>query len=206
MLNLFKQSLEIIRTSLIGMKITGRYLKPGTEVTREYPETPVLTFERTRGRMNVTLEKCTACTLCAKTCPVECITIETEKKLEGKGKRAVRFVIDFSRCMFCGLCVEACPTRALHHTRKCDFSSFEREALVEDFGLGFYSGGEEAEAQRDKGTEVKAGSKAKSIDHGEHLSACGSPAQAGGETRGEPTSPLTSILSPRGEEETSSGP
>jgi len=138
MLKMLRQTVQTLRTSLTGMAITAKYFRPGTEVTRQYPEAPVLSFERTRGRMDVKMKTCTACTLCAKSCPVECITIETEKKLEGKGRRAARFVIDFSRCMFCGLCVEACPTGAIRHTGKCDFSSFEREALVEDFGVGFY--------------------------------------------------------------------
>ncbi|NOY53714.1 MAG: NADH-quinone oxidoreductase subunit I [Deltaproteobacteria bacterium] len=153
---MFRQTVKTLRTSLTGMRITARYFKPGTEVTREYPEVPPLSFERTRGRMDVAMDRCTACTLCAKACPVECITIETEKKREGKGRRAARFVIDFSRCMFCGLCVEACPTKAIRHTGKCDFSSYLREDLVEDFGMGFYTEEEKTiktKALRIKGTE-----------------------------------------------------
>ena len=145
-MKMIRQTVNTLRTSLTGMWITGRYFKPGTEVTREYPEVPALAFERTRGRMNVTMEKCTACTLCARACPVECITIETEKRLEGKGRRAARFVIDYSRCMFCGLCVEACPTQAIRHTGKCDFSSYDLEELVHDFGVGFYTDEEKEKA------------------------------------------------------------
>jgi len=147
---MLRQTVNTFRTSLAGMWITARYFKPGTEVTREYPEVPALAFERTRGRMKVAMEKCTACTLCAKACPVECITIETEKKLEGKGRRAALFRIDFSRCMFCGLCVEACPTKAIYHTGKCDFSSYLLEDLISDFGVGFYSEEEKKKAEAKK--------------------------------------------------------
>lgn len=142
-------------TTMTGMMITGKYFKPGTEVTHLYPEEPPVTFERTRGKMNVAMEKCIACMLCAKVCPVECITIETEKKLEGKGKRAALFRIDYSRCMYCGLCVEACPTDAIVHTGKCDFSSFAIDELIEDFGLGHYSEQEKELARGKKKLEEK---------------------------------------------------
>lgn len=154
MTNALKKLKDTLCTSFAGMRITGRYLRPGTEVTRLYPEVPAVVFDRTRGRMDVDMDKCTACTLCAKACPIQCIDIAGEKKLQGKGKRAARFVIDFSRCMFCGLCVEACLFAAIRHTGKCDFSSYVREELIVDFGLGYQTepvtspplmGGEEGE-------------------------------------------------------------
>ncbi len=120
---------DAIRTTVKGMRITGKYLRPGTEVTHVYPERPAVVFERTRGRLQVSMEQCIACMLCAKACPVECIVIQAEKKPDGKGKRPTRFAIDSSRCMFCGLCVEACPTQAIRHTGKCEFSSYTLEEL-----------------------------------------------------------------------------
>ena len=157
MLQILKQLKDTLCTSFAGMRITGRYLRPGTEVTHLYPEEPALVFERTRGRLGVDMDKCTACMLCAKACPVQCIDITGERKIEGKGKRAARFVIDSSRCMFCGLCVEACPFSAIHHTGKCDFSSYERADLIADFGQGYQTepvtsppllGGDEGEGDK----------------------------------------------------------
>jgi NADH-quinone oxidoreductase subunit I len=145
---------DAIRTTLTGMRITGKYFRPGTEVTHLYPEEPPVVFERTRGRMDVVQEKCIGCMLCARACPVECITIETEKKLAGKGKRASRFEINFSRCMFCGLCVEACPTQAIVHTGKCDFSCYDREELIVDFGMGFYNSSDGSEVRDQESLEV----------------------------------------------------
>ncbi|PIS37250.1 MAG: NADH-quinone oxidoreductase subunit I [Nitrospirae bacterium CG08_land_8_20_14_0_20_52_24] len=153
MLQMLKQLKDTLLTSLAGMRITGRYLRPGTEVTHLYPETPAVAFERTRGRLNVDMDRCTACTLCAKACPIQCIDIVTERKIQGKGKRAARFVIDFSRCMFCGLCVEACSFSAIRHTGKCDFSSYVREELIVDFGLGFYTN---EEKKRSEGVQLSA--------------------------------------------------
>lgn len=156
MLKTMRHVKDGIWTSLVGLRITGKYFKPGTEVTREYPEVPQLVFERTRGRLDIAKEKCIACLLCARACPVECITIETESKLEGRGKRPALFKIDFTRCMFCGLCVEACKSEAIFHTGICDFSSYTREDLIVDFGLGFYTDEEKQAAEERKQAAAEA--------------------------------------------------
>ena len=46
-------------------------------------------------------EKCKGCGLCAKACPVECIS----------GERKKPFFIDQSRCTRCGTCVDVCPDK-----------------------------------------------------------------------------------------------
>ncbi|MCB2226704.1 MAG: hydrogenase iron-sulfur subunit [Desulfarculaceae bacterium] len=46
-------------------------------------------------------EKCQACMICAKRCPVEAIT----------GAKKTPHVIDQSRCIKCGTCLDACPPR-----------------------------------------------------------------------------------------------
>ena len=49
-------------------------------------------------------EKCTGCTICAKNCPVDCIT--------GKVKEA--HVIDGSKCVKCGKCITSCNFDAVY--------------------------------------------------------------------------------------------
>ncbi|HHT67753.1 MAG TPA: NADH-quinone oxidoreductase subunit NuoF [Firmicutes bacterium] len=44
-------------------------------------------------------EKCKRCGICAKVCPVQCIS----------GDRQTPYVIDQDRCIKCGACMEACP-------------------------------------------------------------------------------------------------
>lgn len=44
-------------------------------------------------------EKCKRCGICAKVCPVQCIS----------GDRQTPYVIDQERCIKCGACMEACP-------------------------------------------------------------------------------------------------
>ena len=46
-------------------------------------------------------EKCQACMICGKRCPVEAIS----------GARGVIHVIDQEKCIKCGSCYEACPPR-----------------------------------------------------------------------------------------------
>ena len=52
--------------------------------------------------MNVNREKCIACGLCIKDCPVKCI-----KLVDGKAE------IDNDRCMKCGHCIAICPVNAV---------------------------------------------------------------------------------------------
>ena len=67
-------------------------------------------------------ERCTACGLCAVTCPAEAITmIAAERKPEEKNlyreeKYAEMYEINMLRCIFCGLCEEACPKSAIYLT------------------------------------------------------------------------------------------
>ncbi|RZL05637.1 MAG: NADH-quinone oxidoreductase subunit I [Pedobacter sp.] len=65
-------------------------------------------------------ERCTACGLCALSCPAEAITmIAAERKPEEKAlyreeKYASVYEINMLRCIFCGLCEEACPKEAIY--------------------------------------------------------------------------------------------
>ena len=67
---------------------------------------------RTRGFLEVDTAICTACKLCERACPIECIQILLDKReIDGKKVRGMTaFDIDMNKCMYCGLCVEPCPT------------------------------------------------------------------------------------------------
>jgi formate hydrogenlyase subunit 6/NADH:ubiquinone oxidoreductase subunit I len=105
-----------------GLSVTVSYLlrKP---VTLQYPdrtEKPVVALlpARSRGFLEVDLDRCTACALCAKTCPIDCIAVVTGKDPATNARQLTGFEIDLGKCMFCGLCVEACPTEAIRHSHE----------------------------------------------------------------------------------------
>ncbi|MGI6370099.1 MAG: 4Fe-4S binding protein [Ignavibacteria bacterium] len=147
MLQYFKNIISGLVTPLQGIKITTDHIcKP--KVTRRYPEQfdpyPILP-ETERNRLDVNMTKCTGCQMCAKSCPVGCIKIETVRAVptdtnvpldeNGKPKKLLvtQFNIDFALCCFCALCEEACPTGAIHRTPIFDYSSYSREDLIYNF-------------------------------------------------------------------------
>ena len=80
--------------------------------------------------------RCTACGICAKACPPQCIWIVRATDPEtGKPKREpAEFYIDVSICMSCGFCAEFCPTDALKMDNDYEISFYDgdRENFVWD--------------------------------------------------------------------------
>ena len=139
----FKDIFDTVHGVFVGMKITLRYafMKP---VTVNYPEQRLSFAPRYRGIHEFEQNKCIACDLCAKACPVDCIYIEKTAprrvdKVSGlvdesdpKNGKMLRFAIDYSKCLFCALCTEPCPTECIHMGKLHDLSGYSRgEAVVE---------------------------------------------------------------------------
>ena len=129
-----------LKTLATGMKITWKeYFTPKS--TEQYPENRKTTrhvAKRHRGRLVMLRDengavKCTACTLCEKTCPNGTIKITSQMVTneEGKKKRQlVDYRYDLGDCMFCQLCVNACNFGAIEFTNDFENSTFDRDALV----------------------------------------------------------------------------
>ena len=104
---------------LTGFAMTLRHLfrKP---ITEPYPEFKRRLPERTRATIILTRdpdgdERCVACYLCSGVCPVNCISMQSAERSDGR-RHAAWFRINFARCIFCGFCEEACPTLAIQLT------------------------------------------------------------------------------------------
>jgi NADH-quinone oxidoreductase subunit I len=130
---------QVIHSILIGMSVTLRYCFAKT-VTVQYPDVAPVLQPRYRGFHYYEIEKCIACDLCAKACPVDCIYIEKSgpRKIDKEtgvaaGGAMVRFAIDYAKCMFCALCVEPCPTECIHMGNVHDLSGYDRESMIVEF-------------------------------------------------------------------------
>lgn len=128
-----------LKTIMIGMGITLKYCFART-ITVQYPDVAPVLQQRYRGFHYYEIEKCIACDMCAKACPVDCIYIEKTgaRKIDketgqAKGGAMTRYAIDYSKCMFCALCVDPCPTDCIHMGNIHDLSGYDRESMIVEF-------------------------------------------------------------------------
>ncbi len=96
------------------------------EEKRQLPERfryiPMLIYDTPKGE-----DRCTACGICAKVCPPQCIWIVRHKDANGKPEpRAGEFYIDASICMSCGFCAEFCPFDAIKMNHDYELAVYDR--------------------------------------------------------------------------------
>lgn len=128
---------EIVQSyfsTLKGFHITAKvfFSRP---YTIQYPEQSTRVPEQFRGLHEFDVVKCTACELCIKACPVDCIALESIGK--GKKARLQRYAIDYSKCMFCHLCCEACPTDAIRMGARWNLARYERAECGIEFSTRY---------------------------------------------------------------------
>lgn len=110
--------------------------------TIQYPRQELPIPEVGRYQLDVEMDDCIVCDLCAKICPVSCIDIESIKATEAIGQTsdgttkrlyAAKFDIDMAKCMYCGLCTIVCPTECITMTNQYDRSVVKLEELTYQF-------------------------------------------------------------------------
>ena len=81
-------------------------------------------------------ERCTACGLCALSCPAEAITMTAAERKKGEEhlyreeKYAAVYEINMLRCIFCGFCEVACPKDAVYLTQTVPPATYKREDFI----------------------------------------------------------------------------
>lgn len=101
--------------------------------TIQYPEEKRWLPERFRFLPMLLEDRCTACGICAKVCPPQCIWIERARSEDGKPlKEPAQYIIDASICMGCGLCAEFCTFGAIRMNKDYELAFDRREDLVFD--------------------------------------------------------------------------
>ncbi|MDD5189692.1 MAG: NADH-quinone oxidoreductase subunit I [Dehalococcoidales bacterium] len=117
-----------------GMGVTLKNLFRASPTT-QYPEQRLTVSKRIRGTELVwSVEKCTGCATCARTCPQGVIRIVTHPgEAGGDPNRYVveTLEVDSGYCIHCGLCVEACPYNALFLGYKFERAKYRRQELVQ---------------------------------------------------------------------------
>jgi NADH-quinone oxidoreductase subunit I len=103
--------------------LVGTFGKPQERlVTVQYPEHKIRLHENFRAFPFLVYDgndpeqglRCTACKICEKECPPQCIYIEAQRDANGKlVKHPKVFDIDFAICMNCGICAEVCPFESI---------------------------------------------------------------------------------------------
>lgn len=125
---------------LSGIMITIKHMfrKSATvrypEKTREFSE--IYRGQHVLKRDDNGAERCTACGLCAVSCPAEAITMVAEERKKGEEnlyreeKYAATYEINMLRCIFCGLCEEACPKEAIFLTDRLVSTDYGRDGFI----------------------------------------------------------------------------
>ena len=104
---------------------TVNYPEERLPVAENFRYVPFLVYEEVEGEK---VPRCTACGICSKVCPSQCIWItraedpETGKPL----KTPAEFAIDIDLCMNCGYCAEYCPFDAIKMDHDYELATYER--------------------------------------------------------------------------------
>ena len=116
-----------------GRRIIEQPITQEGLLTIQYPEEKRLLPERFRyipmllWDTEKNEDRCTACGICAKVCPPQCIWIVRD--IDEKGKpvtRPAEFYIDAAVCMSCSFCAEFCPFDAIKMNHDYELAVYDR--------------------------------------------------------------------------------
>lgn len=126
-----EQALRAARYIGEGFLVTLDHMNR-TASTIQYPYEKLIPSERFRGRIHFEFDKCIACEVCVRVCPINLPVVDWQFQKSIKKKQLKSYSIDFGVCIFCGNCVEYCPTNCLSMTEEYELSSYDRHELNYD--------------------------------------------------------------------------
>ncbi|WP_036485177.1 NAD(P)H-quinone oxidoreductase subunit I [Myxosarcina sp. GI1] len=138
MFNILKQVRDYAQESWQAAKYIGQGLSVTFDhmqrrpVTVQYPYEKLIPSERYRGRIHFEFDKCIACEVCVRVCPINLPVVDWEFNKQAKKKNLKHYSIDFGVCIFCGNCVEYCPTNCLSMTEEYEMAAYDRHELNYD--------------------------------------------------------------------------
>jgi len=121
-----REGIEMRRRSDMRGIVTIQYPDEKMAVPEEFRYIPFLVYEE--GPTGEKVYRCTACGICAKVCPPQCIWIVRANNPE-TGKpipQPVEYYIDIDICMNCGFCAEYCPFDAIKMDHDYEIASYDR--------------------------------------------------------------------------------
>ena len=130
-LSYIKEVRDAAKYLLDGFSVTLSHMgrRP---VTVQYPYEKLIPSERYRGRIHYEFDKCIACEVCVRVCPINLPVVDWVMNKQTKKKELRNYSIDFGACIFCGNCVEYCPTNCLSMTEEYELATFDRHQLNYD--------------------------------------------------------------------------
>jgi NAD(P)H-quinone oxidoreductase subunit I len=129
--NYGKEAVQAAKYIGQGLSVTFDHMQR-RPVTVQYPYEKLIPSERFRGRIHYEFDKCIACEVCVRVCPINLPIVDWEFDKSTKKKVLRNYSIDFGVCIFCGNCVEYCPTNCLSMTEEYELAVYERHELNYD--------------------------------------------------------------------------
>jgi NAD(P)H-quinone oxidoreductase subunit I len=130
-MNYSQQAIQAARYIGQGFIVTLDHMNR-LPMTIQYPYEKLIPSERFRGRIHFEFDKCIACEVCVRVCPINLPVVDWELRKTLKKKQLKSYSIDFGICIFCGNCVEYCPTNCLSMTEEYELSTYDRHELNYD--------------------------------------------------------------------------
>jgi len=108
---------------------TVQYPEQERPVPEAFRYVPFLVYDlQVEGDSTRKSVRCTACGICARVCPPQCIWIVRAQDEKGKPQtRPEAFYIDIDICMNCGFCAEFCPFDSIVMDHDYKLADYERQ-------------------------------------------------------------------------------